>query len=69
MSNSPLFSCHGKQAFNTFREGDRAIKRIRKYSHMTKNDGQLNLYRCSYCPAWHIGTRSNIGHSKKLPDV
>lgn len=50
-----IYGCYGKQAFNTYTEVDRAIRRIRKYQK--KDAGDVQPYRCSYCPAWHIGSR------------
>lgn len=58
--NDPLYACQGKQAFGSWVEGDRAITRIRKFDSRT---APVHLYRCPYCPSWHIGSKK--GRSRK----
>lgn len=57
--NAPLYACEGKQRFNTFREGELVIKRMRRYHRDRKEP--MNLYRCPYCPGWHIGRKTKNG--------
>lgn len=54
--NTPLYACEGKQRFDTYSEGDRVIKRMRGYKRDRKEP--VNLYRCPYCPGWHIGRKA-----------
>ncbi len=56
-----IYGCDGKQGFGSFIEAERAVKRIRKFS---KKDGQMALYRCSYCPNWHLGSKPKGRRSK-----
>lgn len=59
--NTQTYACEGKQVFTSFREGEKAIKRIRK---LDNKDAQLALYRCPYCPHWHIGGKRRGDKSK-----
>ena len=59
--NPPETACYGKQAFPSFEKGKRAIDRIRKFD---KGSEPIALYRCPYCPDWHIGTKIKGRRSK-----
>lgn len=54
MSNSPTLACIGKQGFDTWSAADKVLRAMRR--HRTHH-GRAAIYRCPYCPKWHIGQR------------
>lgn len=53
--------CEGKQGFETFKRAESAAKRIRKFNG---ERGPIAIYRCSWCPSWHIGSKPRGRKSK-----
>lgn len=49
-------SCEGKSPFLTFAQAVRALRRMlkRRGRDAAKQRG-MHVYRCPYCPAYHIG--------------
>ena len=54
-------TCEGKQSFDTYTKGHKAVTRIRKFNG---ERGPIALYRCPYCPAWHVGAKDKSQKSK-----
>lgn len=43
-------SCEGKK-----RHPSRAAARVHMHALITKGAAPLNVYKCRYCQAWHVG--------------
>lgn len=56
----PDDSCIGKKRYERKTDALTTARNMRKWMHRSFD---LNVYRCRYCKAWHIGTRS--GRTKR----
>lgn len=43
-------SCEGKK-----RHASKTAARVHMYALITKGAALLNVYKCRYCKAWHVG--------------
>lgn len=57
-----IYGCDGLQAFRTFTDANRAGTRIRKFDK--NKGGMIAVFRCAYCPCWHIGSKPKGKKSK-----
>lgn len=56
MSVERLNQCATKRSYCTYEDADDALVRSRRRDD--KTPGLLHVYRCKFCPSWHIGHKS-----------
>lgn len=68
MIPQPSAGCSGKRQYGGKREADNVLKQIKVRDKWQANKGKLEVYRCSVCRMWHIGS-NEIGTRTRIPYV
>ncbi|MBB5985919.1 hypothetical protein [Sphingobium lignivorans] len=68
MNNFVIAACMGKHGFNNWNEASAALKHMyRKRRNKQDIDHSIGIYRCPYCPKWHLGSQTR--RNKRVKSV